>query len=254
MLFVQEPNLPENKVSLVVVDGRAEFAIGELNQLGIATLRMRPHSGLYDAVCCHPDMLLHPIGGDLIVYAPETDRRLLDELRSYGFRLIQGASSLSPVYPRDIAYNVARVGKWYFHNLKYTDPIIKEHLEKQGIEPVDIKQGYAKCSILPISESSIITTDAGIAKTAEKKGLEVLLLKNEKSIHLPGLNHGFIGGACSMISKTVCAINGRLENLYSHEILSSYLKVRNIQLKEISNGFVTDIGSIFPLMISERSN
>lgn len=249
MVFVTNPNLPENPVRLAVVDCRiSSEAEAELNMLGVKLLKMQPHQSLYTAVCSHPDMLLHHIGGETIVYAPGTDPALLSTLTSYGFSLLKGASLLSPAYPADTAYNVARVGNRYFHNLKYTDPVLGEQLEKLGVEPVHVEQGYTKCSVFPLDENSIITTDAGIAKTAGKKGLEVLLLEGERSIRLPGLNYGFIGGAGGMLGKSVCCFNGNIEKIACYKDVSAFLSRKNFTLKGLSNGPVTDIGSILPLM------
>lgn len=249
MLFVTNPNLPENPVSLAIVDERISVeAESELSILGIKTLKLQPHAHLYEAVCCHPDMLLHHIGGEKIVYAPGTDAAILDVLEVYGFELIRGERILTCTYPADIAYNIARVGNRYFHNLRYTDPVAKKQLEKLGIEPVHVEQGYAKCSVLPVDNNSIITSDKGIAKTAEKKGLDVLLLDSEKSIRLPGLNYGFIGGAGGMLGKSACALNGSLDKLSCFAEISAFLSKKNITIKGLSNHHITDIGSILPLM------
>lgn len=249
MAFVTNPNLPENPVSLAVVDGRiCNEAEGELNMLGVKLLKLQPHRSLYAAVCGHPDMLLHHIGGKTIVYAPGTDSMLISTLTTYGFRLLKGASVLSSAYPADIAYNVARVGNRYFHNLKYTDPVIGKQLEKLGVEPVHVEQGYTKCSVFPVDENSIITSDAGIAKAAGKKGLDVLLVEGERSIRLPGLNYGFIGGAGGMLGKSVCCFNGNIEKLTCYEAVLSFLSRKKFDFKSLSNGSVIDAGSILPLM------
>jgi len=248
MNFIESPNIPEKHVSAALVDARISIDVEKkLIELGIRLFKVLPHPGLYDAVCCHPDMMLHHIGDRAIVYAPGTDGGLIGQLRNEGFNLIKGGTEISPSYPGDIAYNVARVGKWYFHNLKHTDPIIKKQLEQLGIEPVHVEQGYTKCSVLPLDENSIITSDIGIAKIAEKKGLDVLAVANERSIRLPGLNYGFIGGAGGMLGKSVLGINGRLGTLDSSEDIASFLSRKNILLEELSDSVVTDIGSILPL-------
>ncbi len=250
MKYVAEPNLPVGPVCLAAVDCRisagAEY---ELKRMGLELLKINPHPQLYDAVCSHPDMLFHHIGGNVIVYAPGADPEAVSKLAGHGFRMMIGESRLKPVYPGDIAYNVARVGKWYFHNLKYTDIRIREYMERLGVEPVHVSQGYVKCSVLPVDINSIVTSDAGIARAARDKGLDVLLLKCGDSIRLPGLDYGFIGGACSMLSASVCAINGSLEKLNDFKSLLSFLSERNIAVVETSKDSVTDVGSILPLMI-----
>lgn len=238
-------------MKLAIVDGRINIgAEKKLKGLGMELLKMRPHQALYGAVCSHPDMLLHHIGARVLVFAPGTDPALINELKAHGFELLQGERELSPSYPLDIAYNVARVGNRYFHNLKYTEPVIARHLDQMGIKAVNIEQGYAKCSILPVDENSIITADTGIAKAAEREGLDVLLADFRGSIKLPGLNYGFIGGAGGMISPKICAINGNVNKLSCSESVLAFLGRKNIQLLGLSEEFVTDIGSIIPLMSS----
>jgi len=253
--FVANPNLPEGPVSLVVVDSRiSDVSARSLEKLGARVMRMPAHPALYDAVCCHPDMMLHHIGDGIIVHAPETDEKLLDELRTYGFSLVQGQKTLTGTYPGDIAYNVARIGKYYFHNLRYTDPVLANLLERQNIEPVHVAQGYTKCSVLAVDENSIITADAGIANAAAGKGFDVLFLKCADSIRLPGLNYGFIGGACGMLSEKLLAINGALRKMRDNESFISFLSKRHIQIAELSDEDVTDIRSILPLMVSPYGN
>jgi hypothetical protein len=249
MKFVESPNLPSGSVCLAAVDSRiSDKAADMLEELGIGIVKLRPHPDLYGAVCCHPDMMLHHIGGNIIIYAPGTDPEAVARLAGSGFRMIRGESLLKPEYPHDIAYNVARVGKWYFHNLKHTDRTIKEYLDRLGIEPVHVAQGYAKCSVLPVDGNSVITTDAGIARAAEKKGIDVFLLETGNSIRLPGLDHGFIGGACGMISDILCAVNGRISGIKCFEPMLSFLSQRKKSVTELSSEAITDIGSIIPLM------
>jgi len=255
MRFVEYPNLPDGQVSLAVVDSRiSDEAVKRLNEHRVEVIRLHAHPGLYDAVSCHPDMMLHHIGGNVVVYAPGTDADAVSKLAETGFHMVKGDSLLTPEYPYDIAYNVARVGKWYFHNLKYTDRIIKEYMERAGVEPVHVAQGYSKCSVLPVDSNSIITTDAGIARAAEKKGIDVLFIESGQAIRLPGLDCGFIGGACGMISANLCAVNGRIRNIRCFEPMYSFLSKRKISITELSDESVTDIGSIIPLMLADSSN
>lgn len=255
MKYVADPNLPAGSVCLAAVDARiGAEAENELKSLGLEIIKIRPHPHLYDAVCSHPDMQFHHAGGNLIIYAPGADPDAVSQLAARGFQMVMGESRLKPEYPGDIAYNAARVGKWYFHNLKHTDIRIRENMDRMGIQAVHVAQGYAKCSVLPVDGHSIVTSDAGIAGAARKIGLDVLLLECGASIRLPGLDYGFIGGSCGMLSDSVCAINGSLSRLKGFKTLLTFLSERNITAVEISRGRVTDIGSILPLMIADHSN
>ena len=58
---------------------------------------------------------------------------------------------------------------------------------------IHVKQGYTRCSLLPVDDRSFITSDAGIAKTLAEHDTDVLLI-HPGHIHLPGFDYGFIGG------------------------------------------------------------
>lgn len=248
MDFVSMPNQPQKPVSLAVVDGRIPQEIERtFADMGIEIIKTGPYPDIQGAISCHPDIFLNHTGENTIVHAPMTDRVLLQRLSGHGFKLVRGATELSAAYPGDIAYNVAIVGKLYFHNLKHTDPILRRELEKQGCEPVNIAQGYSKCSISVVNEESIITADKGIAKAAEKKGLQVLLLEAGQNISLPGLDLGFIGGSSGMLGKDIWAAVGDAGKFVSYHAIADFLEKRKIRILSLSRAQVLDAGSILPL-------
>ncbi|MGI6776596.1 MAG: DUF6873 family GME fold protein [Acetivibrionales bacterium] len=248
MGFIDVPNIPAGMVEVAVVDGRISREIeNTLTGLGIKLIKTKKHPGVYDAISFHPDIMLHHIGGRTIVTAPGTDPCLIWELTELGFYISCGTSILAKGYPFNIAYNVARVGKFAFHNTKYTDPVVKKELNKAGMEMVHVNQGYTKCAVSVVNENSIITSDRGIAKAAESKGVEALLLEPEVNISLPGLDYGFIGGSSGMISSNRWAITGNIDNLRQADKIRSFLHGKNIQIVMLSKGKIIDIGSIIPI-------
>jgi hypothetical protein len=247
--FIETPNIPDKAVSLAVVDGRVcKDAGAAFAKRGVRLLKTGRHLGLYDAVTFHPDMQIHHIGGNVVVFAPGTDESLLASLRGEGFKLLAGETELSPNYPLDIAYNAARVGGFYFHYLRYTDPVLKRELEKSGIQPINVAQGYTKCSVSIIGPESIITADCGIAAAAEKAGIDVLLINSRQNISLPGMNTGFIGGCSGMLDKDTWAVFGNPETLADFKRIYRFLSERKIHICQIMPGQVTDYGSIIPLL------
>lgn len=249
MNFVNMPNLPEKPVACAVVDGRISKDIEKkLHENGILPIKTFGHTKVYEAISYHPDIMLYHIEHDLVIYAPGTCINLLGKLSNLGFKLIKGASELSPDYPADIAYNAVRVGGFIFCNSAHTDPVLMAEAVKRGLEPVNVRQGYAKCSISVIDEKSIITADAGIAKAAEKKGLDVLLLDNRQNIILPGMDYGFIGGSSGLIDKNRWAVYGDAKSLSSYKKIYDFLSIRGIEIISLSKGPVVDYGSILPLM------
>jgi len=247
MNYVNIPNIPQEKVALAIVDGRISNSVEKgLLDNGINIIKTKAHPSLYDSVAFHPDMFLHHIGGQKIVYAPGTSEETVRELEEYGFQMIRGETELKYKYPGNISYNAARVGRFVFHNTKYTDKILKDFFLKLDLELVHINQGYAKCAISVVDENSIITMDKGIAKVADKKGLDVLVVE-EKNILLPGLDYGFIGGSSGLIDKNKWAVTGRLESLESCSEILGFLSRKRKEVISLSNQQVVDIGSLIPI-------
>lgn len=252
MQFLQNPNIPAKQLSVALVDGRIGKALEDkFFELKIRIIKTEKYEGLYEAISFHPDILFHHIGGNRIVYAPGGSEKVIKELEVLGFDVIPGGTRLSNLYPFNIAYNVARVGKLAFHNFKYTDPVVVKELMLSGVELVHVNQGYAKCSISVIDDNSIITSDAGIAKTAVKKGLDVLLIEPEEDILLPGLKYGFIGGSSGLVDRKKWMISGDIQNLKSAENIIKFLCKRHIYIDYLPSEPIIDIGSIIPLMTSE---
>lgn len=249
MNFIDIPNLPQNPVCLAVVDGRISAAAeAALIRLGVRLLKTQRHPCLYEAVSFHPDMILHHTGRNRIVHAPGMGSKLAASLVEAGFTLKCGETGLASEYPRDIAYNAARVGNFYFHNLKHTDPVLRKELENADVEPVYVEQGYTKCSIAIIDDSTIITSDVGIVRAAERKGIQALLIRHDQNILLPGLDMGFIGGATGLADRHRLAVNGDASLLEDYIPVYRLLSQKKIQLLSLSDLQVTDTGSIIPLM------
>lgn len=252
MNYIDIPNIPQEKVALAIVDGRISNTVEKgLKDNGVKIIKTKAHPSLYDSVAFHPDMFLHHVGGRKIVYAPGTSEDTIRELEEYGFQIIRGKAELKYKYPGNISYNAARVGRFVFHNTKYTDEVLKSLFLKLDLELVHVNQGYAKCAISIVDENSIITMDRGIAGIAEKKGFDVLIIE-EKDILLPGLDNGFIGGSTGLIHRKKWAIAGDITALSSYCQISDFLKSKGIEIISLSNEQVVDIGSLLP--IAETSN
>ncbi len=248
MGFVEIPNLPQKPVCSVIIDGRVSKEIENgLKNLGVETIRTSAHKAVYEAISCHPDVMLHHLGGNRIVYAPETPEHFLDRLSQMGFDLIEGKTYLTDRYPWTIAYNVARVGRFAFHNLRYTDPVLRDELINLGAELVHVNQGYTKCNVSVVDEKSIITSDIGIAKAARKRGIDVLLIPPKENIKLAGFDEGFIGGSTVLLNRDRWAVAGSIHSLNSSDLIISFLGKRGITAVSLYEGPVMDIGSILPV-------
>ncbi|MBQ9131024.1 MAG: hypothetical protein IJX62_00955 [Clostridia bacterium] len=165
-----------------------------LQARGFSVLRMPPHPKLPEPVMAHPDILLF-CGDDGIystkLYLEVAARELQVIAKACGKELRTVDRELSNVYPGDILLNALRVGKHLFCLSSHT---AGEIAENQVYRMVSVRQGYAKCSAVPVGDYALITADPSIAQAAESKGLDVLRL-SQHATHLPGYDTGFLGGA-----------------------------------------------------------
>lgn len=151
-------------------------------------------------------------------------------------------SKLGKSYPYDIIYNAACTGKYFIHNLHYTDKELMRVAEDFGFLPVNIRQGYSKCSLAIVDEDSVITSDEGSAKVLRTKGLNVLLIK-KGHIKLNPYEYGFIGGCCARIGNEM-VFNGNLSAHPDFEAIEEFIESRGLSLKYFEEYELEDIGSI----------
>lgn len=249
MKHIETPNLPTNDVDVVIIDKRASDKIKDaLKQKKILLIETLPHPDVYQTIAYHPDIMFHHIANNEIVYAPNTPQLLLNELTEIGFNLIKGHAILNNKYPYTIAYNIARVGNYAFHNTKYTDPVVWKLLNERGIQFINVKQGYTKCLTCIINENSIITSDKDIYKKALTVGIDALLIEPDNSIKLEPFDMGFLGGATGLIGKNKLAFAGNIRHHKNFKEIFKFLSLKNVDMVMLNDETLMDLGSIIPIM------
>ncbi|WP_243120262.1 DUF6873 family GME fold protein [Caloramator sp. E03] len=245
--YVKIPNLPENNISLAIVDGRIPSDIErELYKMNIRLIKTKKVQSLYEAISYHPDIMVHHLGGKDIIVAPNIDNSLVYQLENEGFNIIIGKSILYTKYPYDIYYNAARIGKYLVCNERFTDEILLHEIYKRGVKVINVKQGYSKCSICIVDSNSVITFDKGIKKELDKYNINTLLI-TPGHIKLFNLNYGFIGGSCGNLSKDKIAFFGNLKLHPDHEEIYSFVKKYGRKVINLSENIIIDLGTLIPL-------
>ena len=151
---------------------------------------------------------------------------------------------LSPVYPGDVLYNACCTGRYFIHNLKYTAPELLA--AAGGSLPVQVPQGYAKCSIVCVDETSIITYDAGITKACLAAGLNVLQI-TPGHVRLPGYPTGFLGGAGGRVGREIL-FNGDLSAHPDCAAIRDFIESRGLSCVHFPDYPLTDVGSILAFL------
>ena len=237
-----------NTVRAIIVDGRAAPLMEKnANLMGIKVIATTRHRHLYQAIAFHPDTVICPVGGNKMVVEPTVFEYYKRVLSPYRVELLKGATELSSNYPRNIAYNIATVGKKAFLHAKYADDTVLKELEKANFRLINVKQGYTKCSIAVVGNNGIITSDSGIYTGAVENGIDALMIR-PGHIKLKGFDYGFIGGCCGMLSQNILAFAG---NPYIHpdaDAIMEHAKKHGVKTISLCDGTLRDIGSIISVV------
>ena len=235
---------------IIIHDSRLPASYREgLNKLvpGVRcfALNMAERGTVYASILSHPDIYFFQIAPDTLVHAPNVPETFLTEMEKTGVKLIRGKNAPTGVYPDTCLYNAVLAGTRMFHNLRYTDPVILNEAERRGLRPVDVRQGYTRCSTFVVDDNAILTQDCGTAEAAGKEGIEVLLISGG-SVTLPGESSGFLGGAAGWMDGNALLL-GDLERHEDAAIINRFLKKHGMGLRGIKDAEIYDAGGLFML-------
>ncbi|MBD7910099.1 MULTISPECIES: DUF6873 family GME fold protein [Clostridium] len=201
---------------------------------------------VYDAIDGHVDIQLNILNKEekTVIIQKNINKSFLTTLSSNNIKYILSEKSLGSLYPNDIGLNALITEKYFIHNINFTD---KNLLESQLTKKIiNVKQGYTKCSILPIKDDVFITSDKGIFNSLKDEEIDVLLIP-EGDILLPPLNYGFIGGIGGMISENKLGLFGELNNYNYGDEVYKFLYKYDIEPISLKKGKLIDRGSLMVL-------
>lgn len=248
MSYIESPNLPSKEVKAVLISSEAGAEVFRiLEKRGVEAISVPRCPDIAPEVSSHPDMIFHHLGDNKMIYYKGAAEPVCRRLEELGFELSESSAKLEAKYPKDIALNAARVGNYLFCNEKYTEKTVLEFCGNNKIHIINVKQGYAKCSVCVVDSNSIITADKSIASAATEYGLQALLI-SPGSISLPGYNYGFIGGCCGKIARNKIMFCGDITSHPDYKKIKDFLSKRNVEIEILGSGPLFDIGSIIPLI------
>ncbi len=240
---IENPNLPTGEVSVVAISVDAEKAIKKLHELNVETIIIPRNPVLPKPVQSHADLqLLHLKQNRILI---PNEHLCTGELKEK-FNISVSGSVLGNSYPDDVPLNCKIIGNKMICNVKSIAKEILEFAESEQISVINVNQGYSGCSVCVIDKNTIITDDKGIF-TAAQNFLNDTLLIEKDSIRLKGYNYGFIGGCCGKIGKNKLAVNGRIESHTNYKDIIDLCSRKQIEIVELSDEALTDIGGILPL-------
>lgn len=188
----------------------------------------------------HPDLQIHFIDDNTAVTAPQVYEHY-KKILPKTVNIKKGISEIGFTYPQNCAYNIVRLGKTVICNSLCAERTILDFYTEVGYRIINVKQGYAKCNVCPISDNAFITEDRGIYKTVKNANTNIeIYLINPGSVRLDGFEYGFIGGASGLCGNGVIFCGNSLSNAEIAEILDK----KGINAITLSDGEMYDYGSI----------
>ena len=234
-----------NKLSnkTFLVDFRIDEEIeNELKKNDIEYIKTLKNENLYYEICGHPDIAACDLG-DVTVIEPATYNLLYEQIKD--FNIIKGETILRSKYPYDIAYNFIVTEKYIIGKLNYMDKVVRKLAEKKGLEFINVKQGYARCSTISLPEDRFITSDSNIYETLISKNLKCYLIECQ-DIYLSERYNGFLGGSCLIYDDEIMFF-GNIDSIGNGDILKKILKENHIKYYDINNLKLKDYGSMIKL-------
>ena len=194
---------------------------------------------VHPAFSGHPDIFFCKTPGVLVV-SPSLSTFYFNYLSDRKIPYKKGIHLSGIRHPASVYYTAAVSDEVLVHHLEYTDPVILENCH--WLKKIDVKQGYTSCSLLHLKEGRYITSDHGIHKSLEQKGLKGIFVAPD-DILLPGIKNGQIGGAMGIYKESVF-VTGNLDHFMEGERIRKFLQKLNYNIVELHNRPLTDRGGI----------
>ena len=152
-------------------------------------------------------------------------------------------SKVGQRYPENVRLNCLYFGKKLYGKLNAVDPAVLDFCAENGIETVNINQGYARCSTFVITQNAAITADKSLEKALKNNGAEVLLI-SPGHIRLEGFDYGFIGGA-GFTDNGTAYFFGNLAQHPDYERIKLFCKKQHVKIEIVCHEEpLTDIGGV----------
>lgn len=248
--FLFPPLLPQGRVTCGIIAGNCpEEIISALEKYGVEIIKTSSDENLDEPVKYHPDMLFFPRGNGKTVLAPsqKEQKRILEKM---GFEA-EFSCPLEKRYPRDISLNFLPLGGYVFGRTDFADPLVLKDAQERKAELVRVNQGYARCSVLPVSEKAAVTEDESLFKAMTERGFDVLRVERGY-VSLEGYDCGFIGGAGGKISEDAVAFFGDCSLHPQWGAIKAFLNKHRCESVFLSGDKLRDYGGFIPILQSKK--
>jgi hypothetical protein len=221
----------------ILADNRIPALAAEKLQQWGELIRFQTSGIVYDAISGHPDIFCfqHPSGR---IVAPEIPSYVKLILKENMISFHEGSSKLGLEYPYTAHYNALYTTYGILHNVDVTESSILATHHTQ----LHCKQAYTRCNAIQVGEI-IIISDRGIERFLNSRDIPSYYI-DPSEVVLPGFKNGFFAGCCGVL-KNQLFICGNLDYVNQGQILRNVLQQQAIQVIELYDGPLVDIGGIF---------
>ena len=174
MSLLRHPRLPEGEATHVLASGEFPWLAEALERRGLTVVATQRDSRLPGPVQFHPDLQTCPLPDKQMFVLKNSP--LQPALKALGFSLRETQCEPSGTYPGDALCGCFPWGPWLVGNPKAIDRAIAQEAQKQGFQPLPVRQGYSACSVALVDGESAITADQGMFQALRTKGFAVLLM------------------------------------------------------------------------------
>ncbi len=150
-------------------------------------------------------------------------------------------SQVGSAYPFDVPLNCVCIGKSLFCNKNTVSSSLLTYYTDLNYNIINVNQGYAKCSVVPLGDS-LITDDDSIASAADRNGISYLKV-SKGNVRMKGYAYGFIGGSAGVCDNTVFW-NGDIASHPECDIILDYIRQNGFRSVNLTDGELYDIGSL----------
>lgn len=245
MNYIKNANLPGKKVKTVIAGGLSEKTERSLKELGIDIIKIQPIKNADRRISSHADLVFLPLGGNNSAIAQETELLLSKSEPIASMNLLKSGISISSEYPLDCPLNCVIIGKYIICNVDTVRKDVLEYCRRNFFEIINIKQGYTKCSVVPVSERAIITDDISVYNGCRDK-LDVLAVE-KGFVRLDGFNYGFIGGSAGKLGHDLLGFTGRINDNTVRSQIEDFCALYDVRCVYLSDEKIYDVGSIIPI-------
>lgn len=233
----------------IIVDSRIRDAeLRALMLLGFSPIPLPRSRLLGQAVASHPDTLIFKYGRELITSADYCDEAayVFSDIRErhQDIRITFTADTFGASYPSDTRFNALFCGGELFCRTESISESILRLAKREEIRVNSVNQGYPACSVLSLGNSAI-TSDKGMARAMENRGISVTLIR-EGYIDLPPHKYGFIGGASVVLQSKVCFF-GDYTKHPDADIIEKAIRNAGYTPHSLSALPLTDLGGAIPI-------